>query len=76
MSVMNQSPLYLDVSAGRWPPWGVTSTVSGTTRTLPYYLFDVIYPRYASPVSPHDMPMTDEATTFFPPARGHSKGTL
>jgi len=33
-NVLNQSPLYLDVTAGRWPPRGVTFTVNGSTRTL------------------------------------------
>jgi len=42
ISVINQSPLYIDVTASRWPPWGVTCTVNGTTRTLQEYLVDFI----------------------------------
>ena len=64
INVSNQSPLYLDVTAGRWPPRGVTLTVNGTTRTLRYYLVDGIYTRYAFLVSPHPMPTTDEERTF------------
>ena len=63
-NVMNQSPHYLDVTAGRWPPRDVPFSINGTTRTLPYYLVDGIYPRYAFLVSPHPMPLTDEAKTF------------
>jgi len=64
INVLNQSPLYLDVTAGRWPPRGVTFTVNRITRTLTEYLVDGIYPRYAFFVSAHPMPMTDEAKTF------------
>ena len=42
----------------------MTFTSNGITRTLPYYLVDGIYPRYAFLVSPHPMPTTDEAKTF------------
>jgi len=61
---MNQSPLYLDVTAGRWPPQDVPFSINGKTRTLPYYLVDGIYPRYAFLVSPHPMPLTENAKTF------------
>jgi len=64
INVWNQSPLYLDVTAGWRPPRGVTFTVNGITRTLQDYLVDGIYPRYAFLVSPHPIPMTDEAKTF------------
>jgi len=64
INVLNQSPLYVGVTAGRWPPQGVTFSVNGITRTLRYYLVDGIYPRYAFLVSPHPMPMTEEAKTF------------
>ena len=64
INVLNQSPFYLDVTAGRWRPRGVSFTVNGITCTLPYCLVDRIYPRYAFPVSSHQMPMTDEAKTF------------
>jgi len=62
--VLNQSPLFLDVTAGRWPPRGVTFTVNGITRTLSYYLVDRIYHRFTLLVSPHPIPMTEEANTF------------
>jgi len=63
-NVMNQSPHYLDVTAGRWPPRDMPFSINRTTRTLPYYLVDGIYPRYAFLVSPHPMPLTDEEKTF------------
>jgi len=34
VNVMQQSPLYLDVTGGRWPPRGTPSTINGPTRTL------------------------------------------
>jgi len=64
INVLNESPLRLDVTAGRWPPRGVTFTVNGITRTQLHFLADGIYPRYAFIVSPHPMPTTDEAMTF------------
>ena len=62
--ILNQSPLYLDVTAGRWPPRDKPSTVNGSIRTLPYYLVDGMYSRYAFLVSPHPMPIFEEAKTF------------
>ena len=64
INILNQSPLYLDVTAGWRPPRGVTFTVNGITCTLHDYLVDGIYPSYAFLVSPHPIPMTDEAKTF------------
>ena len=64
INVMQLSPLYLDVTGGRWPPRGTPFTNNGRTRTLPYYLVDVIYPRYAFLMSPHPKPSTEKQTTF------------
>jgi len=64
IDVMQQSPLYLDVTGGRWTPRGKPFTVSGRTRTLPYYLVDGIYPRYSFLISPHPKPSTEEQTTL------------
>ena len=64
INVMHQSPLYLDVTAGRWPPRNQSYTMNGTSRTLPYYLVDGIYPRYAFLMSPHPMPSTEEQKVF------------
>jgi len=64
INVMQQSPLYLDVTGGRWPPRGTPFTIKGRTRTLPYYLVDGIYPRYEFLRSPHPKPSTEEQTTF------------
>ena len=57
-------PLYLDVTGGRWPPRGTPFIINGRTRTLPYYLVDWIYPRYAFLITPHPKPSTVEQMTF------------
>jgi len=44
-SVMQQWPLYLEVTVGRWPPRGAPFTIKGRARALPYYLVDGLYPR-------------------------------
>jgi len=64
INVLNQLPLYLDVTAGRWPRREVPFSINETRRTLPYYLVDGIYPRYAFLVSPRPIPLPDEANTF------------
>jgi len=63
IKVMQQSPLYLDVTGGRWPPRGTPFNINGRTRTLPYYPVDGIYPRYAFLMSPHPKTSTKEQTT-------------
>jgi len=64
INVIHQSPLYLDVTSGQWPPRNKSYTINGRTRTLPYYLVDGIYPRFAFLISPHPKPSTEEQTTF------------
>jgi len=64
INVLNQLPLYQDVTAGRLSLPEVPFTVNCSIRTLLYYLFYGIYPRYFFLVSPHHMPMTDEAKTL------------
>jgi len=64
VNVMHQSPLYLYMTAGRWPPRYQSYTLNGTTRTLPYYFVAGIYPRYAFLMSPHPMPSTEEHKVF------------
>jgi len=64
INVMHQSPLYLDVTGGRWPPRNHPYTINGNTRHLPYYLVDGIYPRFSFLISPHPKPSTEEQTTF------------
>jgi len=64
LNVMHQSPLYLDVTAGGWPPRNQSYTLNGTSRTPPYYLVDGIYPRYAFLMSLHPMPSTEEQKVF------------
>jgi len=64
INVMHQSPLYLDVTGSGWPPRNKPCTINGDTRTLPYYLVDGIYPRFAFLISPHPEPSTEEQTMF------------
>jgi len=64
IKVMQQSPLYPDVTGGRWPPRGTPFTINGHTRTLPYNLVDGIYPRSAFLMSPHPKPSAEEQTMF------------
>jgi len=63
INVMHQSPLYLDVPGGRWPPRNKPYTINDHTRTLPYNLFDGIHPRFAFLLSPHPKPSTEKQTT-------------
>jgi len=64
INVMHQSSLYLDMTAGRWPSRNQSYTLNGTTRSLPYYLVDSFYPRYAFFMSPHPMPTTEGHKVF------------
>ena len=64
INVMYQSSLSLDVTAGRWPPCNRSYTPNGTSRTLPDYLVDGVYPRYAFLMSRHRMPSTEEQKVF------------
>jgi len=61
---MQQSPLYLEVTGGRWALRGAPFTINGCTRTLPYHLIDGMYLRYAFPMSPHPKPSAEEPTTL------------
>jgi len=66
INVMHQSPQYLDITGGRWPPRNKPYTTNGHTRTLPFYLVDGMYPRFAFLISPQSQPSTEEHTTFNP----------
>jgi len=56
--------MYMDVITGKWPPREFLFTVNGNTRTLRYYLVDVIYPRFAIFDAPFPNPQTVEQRTF------------
>eukprot|EP00168_Porphyra_purpurea_P007993 TRINITY_DN20035_c0_g1_i1.p1 TRINITY_DN20035_c0_g1~~TRINITY_DN20035_c0_g1_i1.p1 ORF type:complete len:177 (-),score=23.29 TRINITY_DN20035_c0_g1_i1:437-967(-) len=64
ISVMNQSPLYLDITGGRWPPRNHPYTVSGGTRHSPYLLVHGIHPRFSLLIPAHPKPTTEEQTTL------------
>lgn len=58
LNVMQQSPLYHDITAGRWPPRKYAFTVNGRARTLLYYLVHSIYAHFAFLVRPYPTPVT------------------
>lgn len=64
LNVMQQSPLYQDITAGLWPPRKYTFTVNGRARTLLYYLVDSIYAHYPFFVRPYPTPTTRKQKTF------------
>lgn len=64
LNVMQQSPLYQDITAGDWPPRSKPFTINGHTRTLPYYLVDGIYPHYAFYICSYGRAVTDKQKTF------------
>jgi len=63
INVMHQSPLYLEDTGGRWPPRSKPYTINAHTRTLPYYLVDEIYRRFALLTSYIPKPSPEEQTT-------------
>jgi len=63
-NVQYQSPMYMDVITGKWPPRKFSFTVNGNTRTLLYFLVDGIYPRFAFFVAPNLNPLTLQQRTF------------
>jgi len=64
ISVLYQSPMYMDVVTGKWPQRDFSVTVNGNTRTLLYYLVEEIHPRFAFFVAPYPNPQTPEQRTF------------
>jgi len=64
INVLYQSPMYMDVITGKWPPRDFSFTVNGNTRTLLYYLVDGICPRFAFFVARYPNPQTLEQRTF------------
>lgn len=64
LNVLQQSPLYQDVTAGLWPPRKFTFTANGRARTLLYYLVDSIYAHYAFSVRPYPTTTTRKQKTF------------
>jgi len=64
INVLYQSPLYIGITTGKWPPSSFPFTVNGNTRTLLYYLVDGIYPRFAFLVAPYPKPSTEQQRVF------------
>jgi len=64
INVLYQSPMYMGVVTGKWPPRDFSFTVNGNTRTLLYYLVDGIYPLYSFFVAPYPSPQTPKKRTF------------
>jgi len=64
INVLYQSPLYVDITTGKWPPSSFPFTVNGNTRSLLYYLVDGTYPRFAFLVAPYPKPTTEQQRVF------------
>lgn len=63
LNVLQESPLFAAVTAGAWPPRR-PYTLNGRRRTVPYYLVDGIYPRYAFFAAAYETPTTVQQRTY------------
>lgn len=64
LNVMQQSPLYQNITASLWPPRRYIFTANGRGRTLLYYLVDSIYAHYPFFVRPYPKQSTRKHKTF------------
>eukprot|EP00168_Porphyra_purpurea_P011004 TRINITY_DN2759_c0_g1_i8.p1 TRINITY_DN2759_c0_g1~~TRINITY_DN2759_c0_g1_i8.p1 ORF type:complete len:248 (-),score=41.62 TRINITY_DN2759_c0_g1_i8:796-1539(-) len=64
MNVLKQSPPFLRVVRGEWPPSAMNFFVNGRTYSFLYYLVDGIYPKYAFLVGRHPNPETPAYKEF------------
>lgn len=64
LNVMQQSPLYHEVTAGNWPPRDNTFTSNGRERTLLYNVVDGIYPHYTFFISVYGTADTENGKVF------------
>ena len=58
LNVLGQSPLFMDMMDGTWPPKDLPYNVNGRTRTMPYYLTDKAYHKYPVFLSCYPNPTT------------------
>jgi len=64
LNVLGQSPLFMDILDGTWPPKDLPYTVNGRTRTMPYYLTDKAYHKYPVFLSCYAKPATRKQRIF------------
>ena len=62
--MLNQSPLYIDITTGKWPPSSFPLAVNGITRTFFYHLIDGFYLRIAFLVAPYPQSTTEQQRVF------------
>jgi len=60
INVLYQSPLYIDITTGKWAPSSFPLTVNGNTGSLLYFLVDGIYPRFSFLVAPYPKTTTEQ----------------
>jgi len=64
LNVLGQSPLFMDMMDGTWPPKDLPYTINGRTRTMPYYLTDKAYHKYPVFLSCYAKPATRKQRIF------------
>jgi len=64
LNVLGQSPLFMDMMDGNWPPKDLPYTVNGRTRTMLYYLTDKVYHKYPVFLSCYANPSTRKQRIF------------
>jgi len=64
LNVLGQSPLFMDMMDGAWPPKDLPYTVNGRTRTMPYYLTNKAYQKFPVFLSCYAKPATRKQRIF------------
>jgi len=64
LNVLGQSPLFMDMMDGTWPPKDLPYTVNGRKRMMPYYLTDKAYHKYPVFLSCYAKPATRKQRIF------------
>jgi len=64
LNVLGQSPLFMEMMDGTWPPKDLPYVVNGRTRTMPYYLTDNAYHKYPVFLSCYAKPTTRKQSIF------------
>ena len=64
MNVLNQSPLYIHITTGKWPPSWFPLSVNGITRTFFCHLIDGLYLRISFLVAPFPQSTTEQQRVF------------
>jgi len=64
LNVLGQSPLFMEMMDGTWPPKDLPYVVNGRTRTMPFYLTDKAYHKYPVFLSCYAKPNTRKQRIF------------